>query len=181
MIRLQHLEKEDLNKIVKWNLNKSADFILQWAGPLYSYPLTISQVEDYFLKEVKKDNSNILLYKIIIKETEEIIGTVELREIEPINKIGRVCRFLIGEEKYRGKGIGAEVLKEILRIGFQELNYEKITLGVFDFNHSAVKCYEKVGFLKEKLIRNARKSSTGYFNLYEMGVTRADWLKHSYA
>jgi len=30
MIKLEYLEKEDLQKIVQWNLNKSADYLLQW-------------------------------------------------------------------------------------------------------------------------------------------------------
>ena len=55
MIRLELIKKEDLYKIVEWNRNKSADDLLQWAGPLYEYPLTISQVEKYFLDEKNKE------------------------------------------------------------------------------------------------------------------------------
>jgi RimJ/RimL family protein N-acetyltransferase len=124
---------------------------------------------------VKKDNSNVFIYKIILINTGEIIGTVELRETDKDNKIGRICRFLIGEENNRGKGVGREVLKKILRIGFEDMKFEKITLGVFDFNHNAIKCYEKAGFNKEKFLENIRKSSTGYWNLYEMEISKEKW------
>ncbi|MFZ5966223.1 MAG: GNAT family N-acetyltransferase [Bacillota bacterium] len=177
MIKLDLLEKEDLKKIIEWNTNKSADDLLLWAGPIYNYPLTLAQVESYFLNEVKKDNSNIFVYKIRLVNTDQVIGTVELREMDKNNKIGRIGRFLIGEEKNRGKGIGKKVLKEVLRIGFEDMKFEKITLGVFDFNQSAIKCYESAGFSKERLLENARKSSTDYWNLYEMAISRVEWQR----
>ncbi|WP_435789844.1 GNAT family N-acetyltransferase [Clostridium sp.] len=175
MIKLDLLEKEDLKKIVEWNVNKSADDLLQWAGPMYNYPLTLAQVENYFFNEVKKDNSNIFVYKIRLINTGQIIGTVELREIDTNNKIGKICRFLIAERNNRGKGIGTKVLVEAIRIGFEDIKFQKITLGVFDFNHSAIKCYENVGFTKEKFLENVRKSSIGYWNIYEMGISKVKW------
>lgn len=179
MIRLELIKKEDLNKIVEWNEDKSADDLLQWAGPLYEYPLTISQVEKYFLDEESKELADTYIYKIVSISTEEVIGTVELREIDRVNKIARVCRFLIGEEKERCKGIGALALKEILRIGFEDKGFEKITLGVFDFNNGAVRCYEKVGFVIEKLLKDARKAKDGYWSLYEMSISKSKWTKEN--
>jgi RimJ/RimL family protein N-acetyltransferase len=175
MIRLEYLEKEDLKEIVEWNANKSADYLTQWAGPSYSYPLTLEQIENCFLNDSKKYDSNINAYKIRITDTDEFIGAVELREIDRNNKIGRVCRLIIGEEKFRSKGIGTQALKELLRIGFKNLNFEKVTLGVYDFNHSAIKCYEKAGFVKEKFLENATKAATGYWNSYEMAISKGEW------
>lgn len=176
MVKIELLEKEDLRKILKWNENKSADYLLQWAGPLYGHPLTLDQLEDYFFKEVKKFYRDTFIYKILLIDTGEVIGTVELREVDKENKIGRVCRFLIGEESNRGKGIGRTVLKKLLKIAFEELKFEKITLGVFDFNENAIRCYEGAGFIKEKLIENARKSSWSYWNLYDMEISKENWL-----
>lgn len=175
MIKLEYMEKEDLSKIVEWNKNKSADYLLQWAGSSYEYPLTFKQIENYYFNYVKKENSNIFLYKILMSDTNKIIGTIELREIDKYNKIGKVCRFFIGEEECRGKGIGTEVLRQILKNGFEDFKFEKIMLGVFDFNHRAIGCYEKVGFIKEKLLKNLCKSSVDYWNLYEMSISKAHW------
>ncbi|KPU46127.1 acetyltransferase (GNAT) family protein [Oxobacter pfennigii] len=175
MIKLNIMGEEDFINIVKWNENKSYDYLLQWAGPTYNYPLTLEQVENYFLNEVKKPDANIFLYKIQHEHTNKIIGTVELREIDKGNKTGRVCRFLIGEENNRGKGIGRKALKEVLKIGFEDMGFEKITLGVFDFNEPAVRCYKSVGFTEEKFMEKARESSTGYWNMYEMAITKEKW------
>lgn len=56
MIKLNFIKKEDLKKIIEWNVNKSADYLLQWAGPMYNYPLLLAQVENYFSNEVIKKN-----------------------------------------------------------------------------------------------------------------------------
>lgn len=61
-----------------------------------------------------------------------------------------------------------------MKIGFEELNYNTISLGVFDFNRAAIACYENVGFKKVKLIEKAREVSTGYWNLYEMNITKCE-------
>ena len=53
------------------------------------------------------------------------------------------------------------MMMEILKIAFDELQLHRVSLGVFDFNHSAIACYEKVGFVKEGLLRDARKMGDG--------------------
>jgi RimJ/RimL family protein N-acetyltransferase len=177
MIKLEYLEQKDFKKIVEWNNNKTADFLLQWSGPVYKYPLTEEQIQDFFDSYVNKEKDTLFVYKIVDIKSNEMIGTIELDERDTQNKIGRVGRFLIGEESYRGKGIGRIVLNEIVRIGFEELGLSKITLGVFDFNIGAIKCYERVGFVKEELKENYRKAENGYWNLYDMGITREMWKK----
>ena len=57
----------------------------------------------------------------------------------------------------------------------KNLNYIKLRLGVFDFNTAAIKCYEKVGFKKEGLVRDARKNGDEYWNLIEMGILESEW------
>lgn len=177
MVKLEPLEKEDFHKLIEWNENKSSDYLLQWAGPTYNFPFTIEQIENYFNNEVNKENSNIFVYKIKHVETGKIIGTIELRETDKSKRTGRICRFLIGDENIRGQGIGTIALTEAIRIGFEDLKYEKITLGVFDFNTNAIKCYEKTGFRIENLRRNARKSPAGYWSIYDMAITKEEFLK----
>ncbi|MDR3598350.1 GNAT family protein [Clostridium sp.] len=177
MIKISLLEKEDFNKVVEWNKDKTADDLLQWAGPMYNYPLTVEQIDNYFTNEVKNNEFNIYVYKIKTVGTNEAIGTIELREIDKNKRVGMICRFLIGEEKNRGKGIGQEVLKEILKIGFENMKFEKVALRVFDFNNRAIRCYENLGFKKENFIENARKTSSSSWNIYDMAILKGEWEK----
>lgn len=179
MIRLEPLEKRDFIKIVEWNKGKSGDFLMQWSGPIYSYPLTVEQIEDYFNKTNANNSKDLLVFKIVMEETNEMVGTIELRKYEKAMNTGRVGRFLIGEEAARGKGIGKKALAEIVRIGFQKLNYDKVCLGVFDFNKNAIFCYEGIGFEKDRIIERANENGRGSWNLYEMSITRTKWNRRS--
>ncbi|ERI94567.1 acetyltransferase, GNAT family [Clostridiales bacterium oral taxon 876 str. F0540] len=177
MIKLKPLQKEDFKKILDWNEDKSAEFLLQWSGPFYEYPLTENQLEWFFDNYIMKEKETLFVYKIIDVKTSEMIGTIELDIKDTVNKIGRVARFLIGEESLRGKGVGREALSEAVRIGFEALKLNKITLGVFDFNTSAIRCYESIGFKKEDLKENYRKIGDTYWNLYDMRITKQEWEK----
>ena len=50
------------------------------------------------------------------------------------------------KEENRGKGYGKEAIELLLKHGFINLNLESIYLGVYEYNGSAIKVYEKVGF-----------------------------------
>lgn len=61
--------------------------------------------------------------------------------------------ILIGEKAARGKGFGTEAVDLLCRFGFDELNLHKIKASVMDFNTSAIRCYEKCGFIRDGLLR----------------------------
>lgn len=176
MVRLEPLEKEDFKSIVAWNEGMSADFLLQWSGPVYTYPLTEEQLLKFYNDYITKEKDTLFVYKIILEETGQMVGTIELDERDTVNKVGRVGRFLIGEESCRGKGIGRAALQQLAKISFEALGLNKITLGVFDFNTQAIKCYKRVGFVIEELRENYRKAVDGYWNLYDMSLSKEHYL-----
>jgi RimJ/RimL family protein N-acetyltransferase len=76
----------------------------------------------------------------------KFIGSVELVLHKDQNRCS-VARFLIADE-YRFKGFGTETLQRLSEYVFDEMKLKKITLTVFDFNDSAMKCYSKAGFME---------------------------------
>ncbi len=68
------------------------------------------------------------------------------------------------------------MIKEILKVAFDKLNLHRVSLGVFDFNVSAISCYEKAGFKKEGLLRHSRKMGDEYWNLLIMSILEDEWL-----
>lgn len=53
----------------------------------------------------------------------------------------------IGDQSYRGKHLGAEVMKILVRYCFMELGVKSCHLDVLESNKVAIACYEKVGFV----------------------------------
>ena len=175
MIRLEYITRDDFIKVLDWNKNTMPEFLLQWAGPMFEYPLTEEQLDTYFSRGVNEQDSDTFVYKIVETENNQCVGMIELGEIDIRNKSGRVGRFLIGEQDFRGRGTGQLVLKTIIGIGFEKLGLHRISLGVFDFNQLAIRCYEKVGFVKEGLLRDSRKVGNSYWSLYEMSILEEEW------
>lgn len=59
---------------------------------------------------------------------------------------------------------------------FGQLQLHRVSLGVFDFNLAAIACYEKAGFVKEGLLREARKVGNEFWNLWEMSILEREWI-----
>lgn len=174
MVELKFFERSDFNQLIKWV--DSPEFLLQWGGPGFDYPLNDTQLEKY-IENANDNNSESLVYKVIDKETGDVIGHISLGKIDRKNKSARVGKVLVGDKNARGKGIGQQMIKEILKIAFDELQLHRVSLGVFDFNVSAITCYEKAGFIKEGLHRDSRKNGNEYWSLWEMSILENEWSK----
>lgn len=59
--------------------------------------------------------------------------------------------FVIVDDQRRGNGYGKEMLSLAVQYAFDFLKVKKISLGVFENNKAAIKCYESCGFKKVKL------------------------------
>jgi len=62
--------------------------------------------------------------------------------------------YWIGQD-YWGKGIGTNVVADLLRIAFDELNLYRIYAEVFDKNPASARVLEKNGLIKEATLKNA--------------------------
>ncbi|ASL65203.1 aminoglycoside adenylyltransferase [Bacillus cereus] len=114
---------------------------------------------------------------MVDEETSDVIGHISLGQIDNINNSARIGKVLVGNTKMRGHSIGKHMMKALLHIAFKELKLHRVTLGVYDFNTSAISCYEKIGFVKEGLLRESKRLGETYWNLWEMSMLEYEWKK----
>ncbi|MHB8627420.1 MAG: GNAT family N-acetyltransferase [Aggregatilineales bacterium] len=81
----------------------------------------------------------------------------------------------IGEPEYRGKGYGTDAMRLLIGFGFRELDLHRIQLGVFSNNPRAIRCYEKVGFVREVVKRAEIYRDGQRVDGYVMGLLRSEW------
>jgi len=171
-IALRPFERDDFARLIGWT--KPPEFLVQWAGPTFSYPLDEAQLEKH-LQGSEGDQPRRRIFKAVEANTNEVVGHIDLDHIDLQNKSARICRVLVGEYSARGRGIGTQMVSRILEIGFEQLGLHRIELAVFDFNEAAIRCYEKCGFVKEGLLRDARRVGSEYWSLYIMSILESEW------
>ncbi|MFB5094427.1 GNAT family N-acetyltransferase [Bacillus cereus] len=169
VIKLESFKKSDFKQLINW-IN-SEEFLIQWSGNAFTFPLDEQQLENYI------ESANTLAFKVIDEETSDVIGHISLGQIDNINKSARIGKVLVGNTKMRGRSIGKHMMKAVLHIAFDELKLHRVTLGVYDFNTSAISCYEKIGFVKEGLLRESKRVGETYWNLWEMSMLEYEWKK----
>ncbi|HDX9695062.1 GNAT family protein [Bacillus thuringiensis] len=169
VIKLKTFKKSDFKQLINW-IN-SEEFLIQWSGNAFTFPLDEQQLEKYL------ESANTLAFKVVDEETSDVIGHISLGQIDNINNSARIGKVLVGNTKMRGRSIGKNMMKAVLHIAFDELKLHRVTLGVYDFNISAISCYEKIGFVKEGLLRESKRVGETYWNLWEMSMLEYEWKK----
>ncbi|PEJ03904.1 GNAT family N-acetyltransferase [Bacillus wiedmannii] len=167
VIKLETFKKSNFKQLINWI--DSEEFLIQWSGNAFAYPLNELQLENYI------ESSNTLAFKVIDEDSLEVVGHISLGQIDNINKSARIGKVLVGDTKMRGRSLGKHMMKAVLQVAFEELKLHRVTLGVYDFNISAISCYEKTGFVKEGLLRESKKVGETYWNLWEMSMLENEW------
>ncbi|MBD1940409.1 GNAT family protein [Microcoleus sp. FACHB-68] len=165
---LKTLEAQDLEYIYKWK----NDWELARQIKAYPLPIAISEIQEW-LKKNHLDKNQIFL-GIYLKDYVSIIGVVRLKYIDWISRNAELGLY-IGEDKYRGRGLGKEALKLLLNYAFLEINLHKISLTVLDYNVNAIKLYESCGFTKEGVLREQFWVNGKYENVFLMGLLRNEY------
>ena len=75
------------------------------------------------------------------------------------------------------KGYGSEATMLMVNYAFQTLNLNRIQLHVCAENISAIKIYQKVGFVKEGVLRQAMYRRGGFVDFWVMGILKEEWGK----
>lgn len=135
MIALEEFTFADFEVFKSWITNKEELF--QFAGPVFTYPVTGEQLYSYLqIKDIQP-------LKVVLLETGKTIGHCELNFKYDTPRLSRI---LVGDKSMRGKGIGEQIVVKMVELLFEDPTITKVDLNVFDWNKGAIKCYENVGF-----------------------------------
>jgi RimJ/RimL family protein N-acetyltransferase len=173
MIRLEYFEKSDFTQLINWIHDE--ELLMNWSGSMFNFPLSEASL-DWYISDVNiVDKSSAFVYKVIEVETNEVIGHISLGGISKKNRSGRITRVLIGSSANKGKGYCKQMIRAILKIGFEDFKLHRIELGVYDFNSSAIKCYEKAGLSIEGTSRDCLWYKDEWWSLIEMSILEDEW------
>ena len=141
MIKIRkHLEK-DIPYRVKWLNNSKVNKLI---GDNLGQKTSLKQQKTWFANYQKDKNKKFFT----ICDGINPIGFMGLSNISKQNKNADLF-IAIGEDDYRGKGIGKIAMKWLINYGFTKLKLHKINLGVIKSNKPAIKLYQSLGFVVE--------------------------------
>ncbi len=137
-------------------------------------PTNAAREQDWI--ESQATNTGEYHVGIVARAGDRLIGTVSLVDIDAISRSAEL-RIMIGDVDYHSRGFGTEAVKLIVRYGFEELNLNRISLGVFANNPKAIRCYQKAGFVQEGCFRQAVYRGGKYVDEYAYAILREEWEK----
>lgn len=142
-IRLAQIEKPYLLKMRDWRNSDEIRFRTREHSLL-----NMLNQEDWFEK-VSRDRNNEMLaihFNLIL------IGVCGLCHIDWQNRTAEVSIY-IGNEAYRGKGYGTEVLRLLKEKAFNEFNLHRLWAEVYSNNTASAGLFEKAGYILEGTLR----------------------------
>lgn len=171
MITLAYFEKSDFNQLIDW-IN-TEELLINWSGRMFSFPLNNESL-DWYLRDTNDiENSDAFIYKAI-DENGQVVGHISLGSVSTTNKSARISRVFVSQAG-RNKGVCQQMVKAVLKIGFEQLKLHRISLGVYDANASATKCYENAGMKIEGINKDILLYKGVYWSNIEMAMLEDEW------
>ncbi len=167
---LRPVDRSDLDNVHAWHNDRNLcrntfGFIL---------PSSKEAVSRWYDQNIAGGDSRNAIFGIVNADSPAAIcGLVMLRDISWVHRSASFGIFL-GEDGNRGKGIGSRAVSAILDYGFNDLGLHRVALEVSAENLGAIRLYERFGFKREGILREAKFIDGTYINVLVMGLLAAE-------
>jgi RimJ/RimL family protein N-acetyltransferase len=139
-MNLRSYRSEDAAVIVSWVKDEAA--LRRWTSDRFAdtpYPLPPERFDRYY-----QDPSQHY-FPCSAEENGRLAGHILLRWTDEETRTLRLG-FVIVDDARRGEGLGRRMVEAACRRGYAEMDARRITLGVFENNPAALRCYTAAGF-----------------------------------
>ncbi len=164
-ITVRKFERTDIPKKVVWINNPENNQFLH-----YDIPISVAGTEKWFESHVNDTNR----YDAVMEADGVPVGTIGLLNVDRKNSKAEFY-IALGEITYKGKGVAQEASRLILSYGFEKLGLNRIYLYTEIDNIAAQKLFEKIGFIKEGIIRQDIVSHGKYVDRVAYGYLKEEW------
>ena len=137
------------------DINDMYDYAkLPFVGPMAGWEPHLNKNETRMVIQSfhnKKKFGQIGVFSVVLKETNKMIGTIELHSYVRLHKAE--LGYTIHPD-FWGKGYAVEASKVLIRWGFLHLQLKRIECNTFMDNPQSIRVVEKLGFEFEGIKRN---------------------------
>ena len=174
LVHLAAVDPEEVGKhFSSWNRDSEFKRLLDSDPPrLHS----AKAIKDWLEKELGGQGEDMAWFTIRAVADDQLLGDINLG-LTRWNSRDAFVGLGIGPRDFWGKGYGTEAMQLILQYAFLELNLDRVTLNVFEYNQRAIRSYEKAGFQHEGRQRGALLREGKRWDMLYMSVLRKEWSK----
>jgi diamine N-acetyltransferase len=164
---LRPLEREDLAIVAAWRNDPAIR-----AHFFTPYLITTSGQGGWFDRYLQRHDS--LIFVICAGSAQERVGLIGLDHLDHRNQSAEYGRLLIASAEARRLGYAKDATETLLAYAFGELNLRRIYLRVYADNTGALGLYERCGFTREGVEREAVFMGGRFRDVVLMSVLRGD-------
>ncbi len=164
---LRPVEPEDLPCFYAWNNTPELrDLIGE------NMPQSRQELTDWL--ERSRQRTDRVWFTVVLREGNRPIGEAGLLRWFPAWRTSDVS-MILGDPTARGHGYGSEALHLLLDYAFGTLNLHRLAIGVVDFNHPALRFWEKAGFKTEGIQEQGYYCHHRYYNFIMMRLLEDEY------
>ncbi|UCG93059.1 MAG: GNAT family N-acetyltransferase [candidate division WOR-3 bacterium] len=167
---LRPVEISDASSIQKWHNDPELRKLARY-GEL---PATLEKEEEDIKAASRALDEAYLM--VIKKRDNKPIGFIRVNDLTSSTR-DVWLRMIIGDKSAWGKSFAEEALRSVLEWLFYELNIHRVTLGTYVTNKRALKFFEKMGFKREGILREAHFEDGTYHDIISFGLLRKEFHK----
>jgi RimJ/RimL family protein N-acetyltransferase len=140
----------------------------------YRWPLSVDHARTWLERQQDRvQRGDEFLFAICELGNDRFIGTTWLKEVSWVDGSAELAIYM--DRDHIGAGWGTDAQRTLLRFGFISLGLTRIWLTVDADNARAIRSYEKVGFRREGVMRQARRGLNGMADSVLMAILREEW------
>ena len=126
--------------------------------------------------EAKSFKTNEFLYGIFLRDACKHIGNISIGPVHEFHPVAPIS-LLIGDSTEWGKRYASEAIEIICRFGFEDLDLQNITAGMYALNVPSIRAFEKAGFAREGHLRCHRFFEGRMVDAYQYALLRSEWRR----
>ena len=167
-IYLRAIEPEDASIVAACNNDPQVRVSFFTHTPT-NVTTTTKRIESFY-----QAGSDYIPFAICRADNDKAVGVTALHRVDLVSHAA-VFSVCISDPAEWGKGAGGEATRLMLKYAFDILNLHRVQLHVWVGNTAGFQAYQRAGFVKEGLLREAMAHNGEYCDFYVMGILEKEY------
>ncbi len=167
-VALRAIEETDLEKLLVWRNDPSLRrYFREYRELNYSQQLS------WFNDKVNDDPSTIM-FSIINKENEELIGACGLCYVDWVNRTADFSIYLGADDIYIDDKYAPDAARLMMQYAFDELSLNRLWAEIYSFDTKKFEFFKSLDFELEGTHRQTHWAEGKWHNSYFFGYIKSD-------